>query len=173
MGGFEPVQVSIGLAVAGVVFFAGLFYWGGRFGSLRRTTIIGVGLAGAVVMVLAVFVLNHSIGCSTLALVGLAGVAGAGLFIMAGATPAALGLLADISESHPADRGAIMGLYSVFLGLGQIIGALASGTAADWAGIDGLLLASLVLLGIAVLPIHRLRESEHLVGATAEAGPAA
>jgi MFS family permease len=173
MGGFEPVQVSIGLAVAGVVFFAGLFYWGGRFGSLRRTTIIGVGLAGAVVMVLAVFVLNHSIGWSTLAQVGLAGVAGAGLFVMAGATPAALGLLADISESHPADRGAIMGLYSVFLGLGQIIGALASGTAADWAGIDGLLLASLVLLGIAVLPIHRLRESEHLVGATAEAGPAA
>jgi MFS family permease len=173
MGGFAPVQVSIGLAVAGVIFFAGLFYWGGRFGTLRRTTIIGVGLAGAVVMVLAVFVLNHSIGWSTLAQVGLAGVAGAGLFIMAGATPAALGLLADISESHPADRGAIMGLYSVFLGLGQIIGALASGTAADWAGIDGLLLASLVLLGIAVLPIHRLRESEHLVGATVEAGPAA
>jgi MFS family permease len=87
---------------------------------------------------------------------------------MAGATPAALGLLADISESHPADRGAIMGLYSVFLGLGQIIGALASGTAADLAGIDGLLLASLTLLIIALLPIHRLRESEHLVGARPE-----
>jgi MFS family permease len=164
MGGFEPVQVSIGLAVAGVIFFAGLFYWGGRFGTLRRTTIIGVGLAGAVVMVLAVFVLNHSIGWSTQLQVVLAAVAAAGLFVMAGATPAALGLLADISESHPADRGAIMGLYSVFLGLGQIIGALASGTAADWAGIDGLLMASLLLLGIAVLPIHRLRESEHLVG---------
>jgi MFS family permease len=164
MGGFNPVQVSIGLAVAGVIFFAGLFYWGGRFGTLRRTTIIGVGLAGAVVMVLAAFVLNHAIGWGTLIQVGLAGVAAAGLFVMAGATPAALGLLADISESHPADRGAIMGLYSVFLGLGQIIGALASGTAADLAGIDGLLLASLLLLGVAVLPIHRLRESEHLVG---------
>ena len=164
MGGFEPVQVSIGLAVAGVIFFAGLFYWGSRFGTLRRTTIIGVGLAGAVVMVLAVFVLNHAIGWPTLLQAGLAVTAAAGLFVMAGATPAALGLLADISESHPADRGAIMGLYSVFLGLGQIIGALASGTAADWAGIDGLLMASLLLLGIAVLPIHRLRESEHLVG---------
>jgi predicted MFS family arabinose efflux permease len=58
-----------------------------------------------------------------------------------------------------------MGLYSVFLGVGQIIGALASGTAADWLGIDGLLLASVVLLLVAVLPIHRLRGSEHLVGA--------
>ena len=47
-------------------------------------------------------------------------VAGIGLFVLAGATPAALGLLADISEEHPADRGAIMGLYSVFLAIGQI-----------------------------------------------------
>ncbi len=168
MGGFEPVQVSIGLAVAGVIFFAGLFYWGGRFGTLRRTTIIAVGLAGSIVMVLAVFVLNHAIGWGALPQAGLALVAAGGLFVMAGATPAALGLLADISESHPADRGAIMGLYSVFLGLGQIIGALASGAAADVAGIDGLLVASLVLLAIAVLPIHRLRESEHLVGTAAE-----
>ena len=41
-------------------------------------------------------------------------------------------------------------------------------SAADLAGIDVLLLASLVLLGIAVLPSHRLRESEHLVGARVE-----
>ena len=53
-------------------------------------------------------------------------VAGIGLFVMSGATPAALGLLADITESYPADRGAIMGLYSVFLGVGQILGALVS-----------------------------------------------
>lgn len=164
MGGFEPVQVSIGLAVAGVIFFAGLFYWGGRFGTLRRTTIISVGLGGALVMVSAVFALNHAAGWGDVPRLGLAGVAAAGLFVMAGATPAALGLLADVTESHPGDRGAIMGLYSVFLGVGQIIGALASGSAADWAGIDGLLLASLGLLIIAVLPIQRLRASEHLVG---------
>jgi len=35
----------------------------------------------------------------------------------AGATPAALDLLADMSEAYPSNRGAIMGLYSVFLGL--------------------------------------------------------
>ena len=84
---------------------------------------------------------------------------------MAGATPAALGLLADITESHPADRGAIMGVYSVFLGVGQILGALASGPAGDWAGIDGLLGASVVLILVAMLPLQRLRTSEHLIGA--------
>ena len=45
-----------------------------------------------------------------------------GLFVLAGATPAALGLLADISERFPTDRGAIMGLYCVFLAVGQIVG---------------------------------------------------
>ena len=62
--------------------------------------------------------------------------------MLAGATPAALGLLADISERFPADRGAIMGLYSVFLAIGQIIGSLIGGFAADWRGIDGMLVAT-------------------------------
>ena len=91
-------------------------------------------------------------------------VALAGLFVLAGATPAALGMLADISETHPADRGAIMGLYSIFLGLGQIIGSVVSGAAADWAGMDGLLAASVVLLVVALIPLRWLRDSEHLVG---------
>ncbi len=170
MGGFRPLHVSIGLAIAGVIFFAGLFYWGARFKRYRRTTIIAVGLGGALVMMAAAFGLNHSEGMGPLVQLPLGAVAAAGLFVLAGATPAALGLLADISESHPANRGAIMGLYSVFLGVGQIVGALASGTAADWFGIDGLLAASVVLLLIAVLPIQRLRASEHLVGTRAEAG---
>jgi len=35
-------------------------------------------------------------------------------------------MLADISETHPTDRGAIMGLCSVVLGLGQIVGSVGS-----------------------------------------------
>ena len=88
---------------------------------------------------------------------GVAVVAGVGLFVLAGATPAALGLLADISERFPADRGAIMGLYSVFLAIGQIAGSLIGGFAAEWRGIDGMLLATIVLLVVALLPLDRLR----------------
>ena len=84
----------------------------------------------------------------------------AGLFVLAGATPAALGLLADVSERFPHDRGAIMGLYSVFLALGQITGSLIGGFAAEFRGIDGLLVATLLLLGVALvaaLPAAPLR----------------
>jgi predicted MFS family arabinose efflux permease len=72
-------------------------------------------------------------------------------------------MLADISEHHPADRGVIMGLYSVFLAIGQVIGSLFGGGAAEWAGIDGLLLASAALLVLAFIPLRWLRGSEHLV----------
>ena len=157
-----------GLAVAMLVFFAGLLYWGNKFKALRRTTIIFIGIGGGLLMLAAIFGLNHSIdwGIPLQALMAVG--ACAGLFVLAGATPAALGLLADISEAHPEDRGAIMGLYSVFLAVGQITGALAGGAAADWRGIDGILAASLGLLVIALLPIHRLRSSEHLLDIRAE-----
>ena len=141
MGGFAPAQVSIGLAVWLVVFFAGLLYWGNRFKRFRRTTIIAIGIGGGLIQQGALYALNHSASWGMPAQAGLALVAAAGLFVLAGATPAALGLLADISESHPADRGAIMGLYSVFLALGQITGSLIGGGAAQWAGIDGLMVA--------------------------------
>jgi MFS family permease len=165
MGGLEPSQVSVGMGIALLVFFAGLFYWGNRFKRFRRTTIIAIGIAGGLLMMGAVFGLNHSQSLGLSLKVPLALLLGVGLFVLAGATPAALGLLADISESHPADRGVIMGLYSVFLALGQIVGALVSGKAAEWMGIDGLLVASLGLLLVALLPLNRLRASEHLVGA--------
>ena len=164
MGGFAPAQVSIGLGVALVVFLAGIFVSGNLFRRYRRTTIMAVGIVGGLVMIAAFFGVNHSAGIALAGRIGLTLVGLAGLFVLAGATPAALGMLADISESHPDDRGAIMGLYSIFLGLGQIIGSMVSGSAADWLGIDGLLLASVALLVIALLPLRWLRESEHLVG---------
>jgi MFS family permease len=163
MGGFEPAQVSIGLAVALAVFFAGLFYWGNRFKRYRRTTIMGIGIAGGVAMVAAVFGLNHAEGALAILQIPLALVAAAGLFVLAGATPAALGMLADVSEHHPEDRGAIMGLYSVFLAVGQVVGSLFGGGAAELLGIDGLLLASAALLLLALGPLRWLRGSEHLV----------
>ncbi len=164
MGGFAPLQVSIGLGVALVVFFAGLFYWGNRFKRYRRTTIMAVGVGGGLLMVGAAFALNHAESWPAIARVGLGLVAAGGLFVLAGATPAALGMLADISEEHPDDRGVIMGLYSVFLAVGQVVGSLSGGGAAVWLGVDGLLLVSAGLLLIALLPLRWLRGSEHLVG---------
>jgi MFS family permease len=167
MGGFEPLQISIGLAIGGLLFFAGLIYWGNRFKSLRRTTIILYGLGGGAILVVAAVAINHSAGLPDVARLGIALPAVFGLFVLAGATPAAIGLLADVTEAYPDDRGAIMGLYSVFLGLGQIGGSFIAGVAAESLGLDGILVASLVLLVLAVVPLVFLRKHEHYL-----AGPA-
>jgi MFS family permease len=160
MAGYDANQITIAAIVIAVVFGAGLLYWGNRFKAMRRTTIILYGIVGGAVLVGAGLVVNHSGGLPLFILLVAVVIAGAGLFVLAGATPAALGLLADISERFPADRGAIMGLYSVFLAIGQIIGSLIGGFAADWRGIDGMLVATAILLAIALIPLSRLREQE-------------
>lgn len=171
MGGFEPVSVSAGLGVGLLIFFAGLIYWGNRFKSLRRTTIIFYGILGGAVLILAAVLINHGRDLPSPVVLGFAAVAVAGLFVLAGATPAALGLLADVSERYPHDRGAIMGLYSVFLALGQITGSLLGGAAAEYRGIDGLLGGTLVLLAVALVPLSRLRRFEHEVAMDPASGP--
>jgi MFS family permease len=165
--GFSPLQISLAAVVIGLLFGAGLLYWGNRFKNMRRTTIILYGVLGGGVLVAGGAAINHgaALGAAVPVVGGLA--AAFGLFVLAGATPAALGLLADISERFPTDRGAIMGLYSVFLAIGQIIGSLIGGQAANWLGVDGLLAATFVLLLVALLPLAQLRRQEHYV-----AGPA-
>jgi hypothetical protein len=48
----------------------------------------------------------------------------------------------------------------VFLAVGQIVGALIGGIAADARGIDGMLIATVVLLVIALIPLAQLRRGE-------------
>jgi len=169
--GFSPIQISVAAVVIGLIFGAGLLWWGNRFKTLRRTTIIFYGILGGGVMALGVLAINHA-APDVLVIAALGALAAAiGLFVLAGATPAALGLLADISERFPTDRGAIMGLYSVFLGIGQIVGSLIGGAAANWLGIDGLLFATVVLLLVALVPLAFLRREEHEVSGP-ESAPA-
>jgi MFS family permease len=172
MGRADPLSISLGLAAGLIVFFLGLAFWGERFKRMRRTTILFYGVLGGAAVVAAVTLINHSEGIPAVLRLGPAVVVVGGLFVLAGATPAALGMLADISEAFPSDRGAIMGLYSVFLALGQILGSLAGGVAAEWRGIDGILVATALALVIALVPLGRLRTVEHLVGGPIESGPA-
>ena len=167
--GFSANEITIGAVAIAVIFGAGIFWWGNRFDKYRRTTIIQLGVYGGIALAAAGMLVNHAAlgaGANLLqaGLVVLAVlVVAAGLFVLAGATPAAVGLLADVSEQFPGDRGAIMGLYSVFLGVGQIGGALLGGFAAELRGMDGLLIGTGVILALALVPLQKLRRTEHHV----------
>ena len=119
-----PTRSPSAAIVIAVIFGAGLLYWGNRFKTMRRTTIIRYGIVGGAVLVVR-RARRQPLGDDAAGRGdrGRRSLAAGGLFVLAGATPAALGLLADISERFPTDRGAIMGLYSVFLAIGQITGS--------------------------------------------------
>lgn len=164
MQGFSPIEISAGLGVGMLVFVGGIVFWGNQFRRFRRTTIITLGAGSALAGIVDLFILNHTFGAPPVGALGMGLVAAAALFVLAGATPAALGLLADISEAYPHDRGAIMGLYSVFLGVGQIVGNTLAGFAAEFRGIDGLLGLTFGLVVVALVPLHALRSFEHRIG---------
>ena len=165
MKGISATSIGDGTAVLAVVFGAGLLFWGSVYARFRRTTLLLVGVCAFVVMALDVLAINHLGGESEALLIAMGVVAVLALFVMSGATPAALGLLADVSEGFEEDRSAIMGLYSVFLGLGQVLGAVLGGLFASWRGIDGLLIATAILLAIGMAALVRLRGVEAVVTA--------
>ena len=82
------------------------------------------------------------------------------ILIESGFTPAALTHLADITEDHTGDRGAIMGLYSVFFGIGQFFGTSIGGPFVDWRGADGLVLITALLGAFAAIMLLRLHWTE-------------
>jgi predicted MFS family arabinose efflux permease len=154
-----------------VIFGSGLLFWGLVYARFRRTTLILIGVGAFVAMAVDITVINHFGQDSTLLLAVCGIVAVVGIFVMSGATPAALGMLADVSEGYEEDRSAIMGLYSVFLGVGQVIGAVVGGAAASWKGIDGLVVATAGLLVIGIAALVNLRAHEgSLVGGPPGAG---
>jgi MFS family permease len=160
MQGVSASAIGVGTSVFAVFFGVGILFWGAVYARFRRTTLLLFGVAAFAVLAVDILLINHFGGVSLGLLSVFVGVGLVALFVLSGATPAAVGLLADVSEGFEKDRSAIMGLYSVFLGLGQVIGALVGGLAATWRGIDGLVVATAVLLVIGISALLNLRNHE-------------
>src|SRR5207249_2857340 len=87
-----------------------------------------------------------------------------GVFAESSFAPAALAYLADISEDAAKDRGLLMGLYSVFLGLGQLLGgALGAVFAQVWC-FDGLIYLTVLLACVALIALLTLFRMERGMG---------
>lgn len=76
-----------------------------------------------------------------------------GIFLEAGFTPAALTHLSDISADFRENRGLIMGVYSVVVGAGYLLGNILGGLLAEWLLFDGLALLTIGLAIIALVSI--------------------
>jgi len=166
-GTITPASFGNGFAALAIFFAAGVLAWSFVLGRYRKTSVMLVATLALFAMVLTVFGLNHLESFKSVYYYLLLGSLLVELLILSGFTPAALTYLADITEGYSEDRGSIMGLYSVFLGVGQFLGITAGGYFAEWNGIDGLLLLTTVFGSITAIGLFLLRRREQVPAVSA------
>jgi len=159
MGSITPEKFGNGSATLLAFFAAGVLCWSFVLARYRKTSVMLASTFALFALLLTVLSLNH-LGSSSPFHYLLLGSLLIEVLVLSGFTPAALTYLADVTENYAADRGSIMGLYSVFLGIGQLVGTSLGGYFADWNGVDGLLLLSAILGGVTALSLLTLRRHE-------------
>ena len=146
-GGFSQVFATMLLGGFGLLFLAGMGLWLLVLPHVRRTTVMLValgGLSSSIVGLTAINGLGHALAGSQ-ALLALLLMVVLGVLLLSGFTPASLNHLAAIAELLPGKRGAVMGLYSVVMGVGQLVGALLGGLCVDAWGFYGLMIFSVAM----------------------------
>lgn len=160
-------------------FTLGIVLWSLVVGRFRRTSLMLVCSLALFVVVAMLFLTNHAGACGfgsvpanladcakelrlqSPAIPFYLALGALGLMFVSGFTPAALTYLADITEKSPVNRGAIMGLYTVLFGLGQLSGEFFGGPFGDWLGFDGLILFTFLLSLVSIGTLTQLYWKEN------------
>ncbi|WP_126631042.1 MFS transporter [Dictyobacter alpinus] len=167
-GGFGKDLATMLLGGFGLFFLIGMGFWMLILPRLRRTTIMSIGLIGLGVCIASLTAINglgeNIASLSTSAHTTLWLLLPAvllGVLLLSGFTPASLTHMAAISERKVGKRGAVMGLYSVVLGIGQLVGASVGGMAVDLGGFNGLMGFSVVLGILSMISVLYMRRHKH------------
>jgi MFS family permease len=144
----DESQLSVILVVYVLWFALCLFGWSFCIGRLPKVPVMLLAVIGTLLACIALYGINHRAPGTPievwLPLLGLA------VLIESAFTPTAVAYLADVAERFAADRGLLMGLYSVFLGLGQLLGNSLGGVFAQAWGFDGLVYLTALLAATAL-----------------------
>jgi MFS family permease len=160
-GGMTGRQVSMIMGLFVVVLILGTFGWSRLFGLFAdKTTIMVVSLVGMLAVCGDLLILNHRLDNSQNWFFVLLPILAAAIAVESGFTPAALAYLADITEDSPADRGVIMGLYSVILSVGGVLGGSVGGPFAQAWGLDGMIALTMFLALASMTTVLLLRRAD-------------
>ena len=157
MRGFSSGEIGMVYLVFGVLFTAGAITWGFIMPVIGRQATLLIGVGGLGFASLTLWALNHVPYDATHTLVLLlVALVMIGVFVQSGFTPAALAYLAEIAEERAEDRGAVMGVYSVLLSVGQLLGGALAGPFAERMGINGLIVLTGLLCLVALFTVMLL-----------------
>ena len=153
VGRFSPREVGVILLGYALVFAAGVTIWSFVLARMARIKALRITLTAMLIASLWLTLLNHSAGVSVGVRGFLLALAALSVLVESGFTPTALAYLADIADQGEG-RGSAMGIYSLLLGIGSVLGAFLGGLLAHALAFDGLLVgtAVLVLLALFLLP---------------------
>ncbi|HLZ10072.1 MAG TPA: MFS transporter [Chloroflexota bacterium] len=148
-------QIGIIFGVYAVLFAIGTIAWGWALGRVSLGSGLRIGVFGCIFTAGAIVGVNHADQLGSWATVVFLILAVVGLAAQTAFTPAALTLLAARSDSVRHGRGAVMGVYSMLLAGGQLIGTILGAFVAETWGVDGLIGATIGLGIVAMVTVPR------------------
>lgn len=150
VGGYSATAIGLIFTAWGGLFLLGIALWSIFAPHWQRRRTLAIALGGMLVVVMSLTLVNFGAPKWVLVMAGLA------VMIESGFTPAAFAHLADLTDARESARGTAMGIYSLLLGVGQMIGAvLGAPLAAHWQ-MNGVLAATGFLAIIAVGGVARM-----------------
>jgi MFS family permease len=160
-GGGGRLSIILG---AYVLFFGlCLIFWAFFLNRVPRLMLMLFSIAGVYLGCIALSGINHGGVENISSLIFWIILLMVGIFAETAFAPAALAYLADISEEAAKDRGLLMGLYSVFLGLGQLLGNGLGGVFSQLWGFDGLIYLTALLALIALISLLFLFQQDRRI----------
>lgn len=163
VGRFSPREVGVILLGYALVFAAGVTIWGFVLPHLARIRALQITLTAMLAACLWLTLLNHAGGFPLWGRGLLIVLAGLSILVESGFTPTALAYLADIAD-HGEGRGSAMGIYSLLLGIGSVLGAFLGGLLAHALAFDGLLVGTVILIltALFLLPGESRNSTEYV-----------
>jgi len=157
----RPERVGWVLLGYSIIFGIGVTAWSFVLPRIPLQRVLHITLLAMLLVCGEFFSLNH-IGSGTARwIIGIA--TALTIMVESGFTPAALALLAGAIGAQ-AGRGAAMGIYSVLLSVGAIVGSLIAAVLARRFAIDGLIYGTLAMAIVALLFVQRLDTRTEFAG---------
>jgi MFS family permease len=167
-GGFSKMSASLWVSIFALTFLLGMVLWVPLVGRMRRTTVMLISLGGLALMIVTLTFLNglaenpYSLSASAKPLAAiLVMLVIPGILLLSGFTPVALTQMSALADTLPYQRGAVMGLYSVVLAIGQLLGSVIGGFCVDLGGFYGLMVFSTVMGCISLISVLYIRNHKH------------
>lgn len=149
-GLYSATQTGYLLLGYATIFATGAVAWGFMIPNRSKIKVMRFTMFGLLSMCACIFLINSGEGFPGWVMTLLGVLAATSVLVEAGFTPAALTYMADLAGSSQQSTGTVMGAYSMLMGMGNAIGSFIGGWLAAELAVNGLILGTLVLTGIAL-----------------------